>query len=217
MDNKEELESAFTDVRKAYRLLYKYQKRVLDLVEYIGVYFSYSYRGGFPWFSNPSPNRGKGRLDLWSWDWLNMYRYAFNFGKKSIDNQDVYFEIQLVSDTGYYDVKANENKISKGKLSCFGDVRESETLLILIASNKGWNKEIVIEVLNGLTKDKREYLLQREGVNIIAKTYKLSAFLNEESTIEQLFDFSLFCEDHKIRGLGSNVKEYRKDSCVEVY
>ena len=81
-----EVESAFTEVRKAYRLLADYQRKVLDLVDFIGSSFGRTYSGGYPKYGNPSPRNGRGSLDYWSWDWLNLYFYEFHFGTEKIDN-----------------------------------------------------------------------------------------------------------------------------------
>ncbi|MDC7218749.1 MAG: hypothetical protein PQJ59_02350 [Spirochaetales bacterium] len=70
--DQKELNKALLEVRKAYRIIYEYQKRVLDLVKYISKSLGYQYAGGWSKFSSPSPKNGKGSLDNWAWDWLRF-------------------------------------------------------------------------------------------------------------------------------------------------
>ena len=76
---KQELEKVFIDVRKAYRLLYHYQKRVLDLVKFIGDELDFKYHGGWVKFSEQCPRNGKGALTNSAWEWLPMYYYQFHY------------------------------------------------------------------------------------------------------------------------------------------
>lgn len=193
---KEKLESTFEDVRKAYRLLYLYQQRVLDIVKFIGGLMSRKYAGGWSKFSNSGPRNGQGKLDLWAWDWLNMYSYDFYFGEEN----NVKFSIWLVSDTGYYDNMPQEY-INRMKLESFTSVQDSETKLILIAGKNTWYTENGFEDFEEkvLKKDALPYekvLNEREVV--VAKSYKLSSFINEEDTISQCKDFEKLCNEKGI-------------------
>ncbi len=93
--------NALVDVRKAYRLLFLYQKRVMELVQFMGDTLSFNYKGGWSWFSANTPSKGKGSLENWAWDWLNMYFYEFNFSSKEINKNKINFSILLQSDTGF--------------------------------------------------------------------------------------------------------------------
>ena len=96
------IDQALLDVRKAYRLLYDYQRVVLDTVDYIGNQFGLKYIGGWPKFSGPAPRNGGGKLTCWSWDWLNMVLYDFHFAEKSGDEDCLRLSVLLISDTGYF-------------------------------------------------------------------------------------------------------------------
>jgi len=104
-----ELKNSLIEVRKAYRLLYDYQKKVLDLVQFIGTEFGRSYKGGYSKYSNVTPRNGKGHLSNWGWDWLNMYYYEFNFHNE--ENKD-FFSVVLISDTGYYEAKDEDENFN---------------------------------------------------------------------------------------------------------
>ena len=210
--NKKDLEKVFSNVRESYRLLYEYQKRVLDLVKFIGNQLNYSYSGGWPIFSEPCPKRGKGSLDNWAWDWLNMYAYGFHFGE---NKEGIKFEIRIYSDTGFYD-NTTDKKISVDK---FNSGEDSKTKLVLIVSREEWNINKMLENFNSRTN---KYKLLKELKNlqwsqsskaltlrdlnsqwiefcknssntICAKSYDLSSFLNEETITEQLEDFGEYC------------------------
>jgi hypothetical protein len=135
--NPEELEAVFTDVRKAYRLLYHYQRRVMDTVRYISNLLSINLQSGHPIFSDLTPGENKRPdLDRWAWDWLNMYFYEFYCTAKKIDTDTYQFAIQIQSDTGCYDTGANELDIEN-----YSPAELAATRLIFIYSKNRWKGE----------------------------------------------------------------------------
>jgi len=189
--NTKELNDVFTDVRKAYRLLYHYQRRVMDLAKFIGDKLEYKYVGGWSYYCKPSPNNGKGRLENWSWDWLNMYYYEFHFGFK----ESVGFSIFLQSDTGFFDSKT-DNKLDVEE---YKDVEESKTRLIFVCGKQGnWNPPLIMKNENISSNQEIFEGTNDEGSFMIGKTYDLSLFIDEESTIKQIEDFKEFCKKRKI-------------------
>lgn len=190
------LENTLLEVRKAYRLLYDYQNRILDLIGFIGGSFNREYRGGHSKFSNPSPNNAKGKLDLWAWDWLNMYYYEFNFHPKTIKSKEQHFSVFLVSDSGYYHAK-KDSEITKKQLNTFERAENSETKLIFVVGEnlwdpfgKNWSSPNFILENKGSKGD--------EGKMMIHKSYSLIKFGDEETAIEQLRDFERYCSDFNI-------------------
>ena len=177
------------EVRKAYRLLFDYQTRILDLIGFIGGSFNYDYNGGYSKFSNGSPNNGKGRLNQWAWDWLSMYFYEFHFGKKS----EITFAVFLVNDTGYFQ-KRKVTKIFKTKVSAFDTVENSKTKLIFAVGKNTWNGW-------GVNWDDDNFILEEEGQKIsddkvmLFKSYLLNDFFDEENAVEKLKDFENYCEN----------------------
>jgi len=189
---KEKLSEVFFNVRKAYRLLFEYQSKILSLAKFIGDYFSYSYSGGWPLLSNACPTKGKGRLENWAWDWLNMYAYAFHFGSKQIQEENVIFEIRIYSDTGFYDSQTEDPL----KIEAFTRENKSKTKIVLIASNLNWDPDKLLENFNSKTN---EYSIRNEEFNMCAKSYDLEEFLSEETTINALKDFSEYCNKNNIK------------------
>lgn len=194
--SKDEFKNALVDVRKAYRLLFLYQKRVLDLVNFIGTQLNLEFEGGYPKFSNLTPRSGKNdTLEKWSWDWLNMYFYEFHFVSKYADEK-IDFSILLQSDSGFFE----ENLCEKLRpcVEKYKPVEKSKSRLIFIVCNgdkKLW------EELNNLysheninSSDTRTFVKKtKEGGIFISKSYDLSDFLCEEETMKKLEDFNIFC------------------------
>lgn len=117
------IETALLDVRKAYRLLHDYQRAALDAAKYIGAQLGLTYAGGYSRFSEPAPKQGKGHLDNWSWDWLNLMFYEFQFEDRTGEN--VHLSMWLFSDTGYFLEEGPEG--DKKPVSSFAPVEMSGT------------------------------------------------------------------------------------------
>ncbi|QIJ89369.1 hypothetical protein C7H62_1560 [Mesoflavibacter sp. HG96] len=173
------------EVRKAYRLLFDYQRRILDLVKFIGETYDIPFKKGNPLFSS----RGNNRLDNWSWDWIYMYCYDFRFEGKDNDNP-IQFSVILRNDSGYYE--ANKvNNISPFDIELFEPVETSKTELILIAGDLNKPFDALKESIDkptGTTEDK----------SIVYKTYNLSCFFTQGEALKQLQDFSSYCESFNI-------------------
>ena len=191
---------ALIDVRKAYRLLADYQRKVLDLVGFIGDSFGRNYSGGYSKYGAPTPRNGQGRLDRWSWDWLTMYFYEFHFGTEKVANDDIVFSVFVVSDTGYYNEKYNNQRLDKRETERFTNPKESETKLIfLIGKNKWQHQGIFSENFN-----KPEFIMENEGVEsdengkMIFKSYLLTDFVNQNKAEEKLKDFEMYCKENNI-------------------
>jgi hypothetical protein len=179
--SKEQFNEILLDVRKAYRLLYLYQERVLDIVQYIGDNLDFRYDSGWSWFSNSSPKDGKGKLDNSAWDWLNMYFYEFNFSKKIIDNNSIMFSVLLESDTGYFDANATDVDV-KG----FSAVEQSSTRLVFMIGKNTWWTDFSNEFNDDnneiYKKIKNEALYSNEKGKLAIKCFPLDRFINSEET-----------------------------------
>jgi hypothetical protein len=194
------------EVRKSYRLLYEYQSRILDLVDYIGKKFGLNYSGGYPKFSNATMRNGSGNLNLWAWDWLSMYYYEFHFENRKVGADTLYFSIFLLNDSGFFESYHQlENKISKTSVSKFNDVEKSKSELILVVGKNMWEGW-------GYNWDEKKFILEdtgkKEGVDknklMIFKHYSLDKFYTEEEAIKSLNDFESFCESMSINFKVSN-------------
>lgn len=204
------IDKTLLEVRKAYRLIYDFQSKILDLISFIGGSYKQNYEGGWCKFSNPSPKDGKGDLNNWAWDWLNMYYYEFHFKRTVLDKLEIeadnhakgylHFSVFLVADTGYFEEKQNNTQLNENDIYNFKNVESSKTKLIFVVGKNKWEAE-------GLFKynwHNLEFVLgeedkEGEGNEImIFKSYDLSLFENQESAIEQLKDFEHFCNSNNI-------------------
>lgn len=185
------------EVRKAYRLLYQYQRRILDLMKYIGNAYQLSYEGGYTKFSAVSPRNGKGNLtNTWAWDWLSMYYYEFHFKEKKAKADIIYFSVFLVNDTGYFEANKLE-AISQTTLSKYHPVDKSETKLIFVAGKNLWE---------GWSYDWKDslFVLEKEGYKqndkgiMIFKSYSLEGFFEEVEAEVNLKDFQVYCQANNI-------------------
>lgn len=190
-----ELKNSLIEVRKAYRLLYDFQKKVIDLVKFIGSEFGRSYSGGHVKYSDVCPRNGKGNLDNWAWDWLNMYYYEFSFHNFEIKE---YFSVVLISDTGYYEVHEHDPNLNKLEVTKYQNVENSKTKLALVYGDRIWECDGFLK--NNCWQDP-EFILKYQGVfdkdnnsgKMLFKSYDLEDFKNKEAAINVLRDFSNFC------------------------
>lgn len=184
----------FMDVRNSYRLLYNYQRRVMDLVEFIGKKLSFNVYEGYSKFSKARTGL-KGSLDWWAWDWLGMYHYQFLFSQRYFEKDGkqniISFSVILVSDTGFYDVgKANPLDVMS-----FEKVELSQSKLVFFL---GKNKLIYTEYADfekhNLSKNSSDYVV-KGGDNevLLAKSFDLNNFINEETTIKSIKEWIEFC------------------------
>ena len=188
----QDLNKITLEARKAYRFLFQYQQRILDLMSFIGGSFNLKYAGGFSKFSNATPRDGRGKLENWAWDWLNMYFYEFHFQY----NDNVKFSAFIVNDTGYYDSECAEESRKRLDVEDFEKVERSNTTLIFVAakdmwgSPKEWGNWQSQEFLN------TEHLVAKQegGTGVmISKIYSLNSFATEQDAIDSLKDFSSYC------------------------
>lgn len=180
------MEKSLIEVRKAYRLLFDYQSRILDLMSFIEGKIDFNFNGGWPTFTNTTPRAGGGSLDKWAWDWLNMYYYQFYFGEKKIEEKVIRFSIAHMADSGFFE---NHNQhTDKINLKKYKNVEESSSKLIFVIGSDmwnwgdNWNDEVFTTEPQGDKKDEN-------GGQLIFKSYGLEKFASEESAIATLKDF----------------------------
>jgi hypothetical protein len=138
--SKTEISSVLVDVRRAYRLLYDYQSAALDAVKYVGSQLGFSYRDGYPRFSDAAPRRGKGAFDCWAWDWLNFVHFDFNFYRTTEATQELGLSIMLFSDSGFY-ISENQGAV-KTDTTTFALAEHSETKIgFVLYRVQEWQEE----------------------------------------------------------------------------
>lgn len=187
--NYTELSQAIANVRKAYRLLHDYQKRILDTVNFIGSNLNFEFQSGWAWFSKDQGNKNNKSLNRSGWDWLNMYEYEFFFGDQNVNGIEFRFSILHQADTGYYD-GLNSKKDSPLK---FPEANESiSRLIFMVGRNNYWDpRNVLSEKLRGKNLDE----FSDENQNLFGKAYEMKCFINEDSTRKTIANFVQFCKE----------------------
>lgn len=190
----QELSLAFIEVRKAYRLLYFYQRRVLDTVKYLTDALGMRVQSGWSLYSENAPRNGRNlNLDLWAWDWLNMYMYEFYCGAKIIGDDSYQFAIQIQSDTGPFDEMVEATNVTD-----FGPVDIASTRLLFIIGKNRWKNEdenagdaYFYNISTLKAKESPIYVEKSDGDNKVffLKSYLLESFCDEESILSNIRDF----------------------------
>lgn len=192
------IEKITLEARKAYRFLFQYQQRILDLMSFIGGSLGLNYSGGWPKFSNPAPRSGGGNLNNWAWDWLNMYFYEFHFESKGAN---VKFSAFIVNDTGFYDalVFGDRTLVPKNRLDMdkYETIEKSETKLILVAAKNIWPSSQWGEWQSQEFLNKDLIHKQDDGI-MISKIYSLGSFATQDDAIQSLNDFCQYCHNSEI-------------------
>lgn len=152
----QEINNTFIDIRNAFRLLYRYQSRVLSIIKYIREQTVFPAWGnhsvwGRRLFCNPigtvrtqGPDVGYANLDInldmWGWDFLYNYVFEYYFGQIEFEEKNVDMSIIQVSDDGFY--KSKTSKPSPTNISTFNLSEDSNSYLIFAAGNKWMCDEI---------------------------------------------------------------------------
>lgn len=193
----QEIKESLIEVRKAYRLIFDFQSRILDLISFIKGKMNFEYSGGFVKYSNQSPKNGSGGLKQWSWDWLNFYFYEFHFKKKIINSDEINFSIFLLCDTGYFESR-KDNTISKLEINKYKSPQDSSTKLIFVVGKNTWSF-FSESNWNNLDFTLKEFDVKENDNGImIFKSYNLENFADESSANNVLKEFIDFSNSHSI-------------------
>jgi len=201
MEVKHNLSETLTEVRKAYRLIAAYQRRLLDMAKVIQGHFDYKPY----WHYNTNYDIRSNRVatDRWSIDMLPMYHgFLMLFLPQKADNNfpkkdEWLLEIGFNNDSGY---KTNNNrepdplefdKPADSKsfmtLNAFGVVRDMKNTnwLNFVHKNTDWPSD--------------EKIVQNMGYGTWAagKSYDMAELVDENALMEKIIDFKAFIEEKK--------------------
>ena len=208
----ENLSKALLDVRRAHRILYAYQRRMLDLVHFIQSKLDMPVEDlcGFKHFSRPISKKGNLTIwhDMWAWDYLYSYLFEYYLGEKETDNGGAYaLSLIQYSDTGYFDQEGKEEG-TRLELEKFKPEEESSSKLLFFLEYKRkdskweWGngtslEKIVLDKKVGSKKHEKE-VRNIEGVTQILYPVSLEEFINIETTLEVLREFRSYCQEQDI-------------------
>ena len=211
----ENLSNALLDVRRAHRILYAYQRRMLDLVHFIQSKLGMPVKDlcGIKHFSKPIYGRSIGHTPLniwptmWAWDYLYSYLFEYYLGEKETGDKPHNYKLSLIqySDTGYFDQDGQK----RGRISEFGSEEESSSKLLFFLEYKPkgskweWGdgtslKKIVLDKEFGSKKHEKDVRYTSADGKQILYSFPLERFINMEATLEVLREFRSYCQEQDI-------------------
>lgn len=199
-----ELDNAFVDVRAGFRLLFEYQTRVQQIVNYIREHTPYPSMWGNRLFCNTIHTTRKSddndyanlaiHHDMWGWDFLYNYLFEYFFGTKTIGGQKVDMSVIQVSDDGYF--KSPAPRPSRTKVETFLPAADSDSWLILQAGSNAWMTDDEIKDDYGrflkkfLASDADTSVYKNDdGHWFVAKKYPMQCFASQAETDRVMADF----------------------------
>ncbi len=206
-------DALFSDIRTAYRLIYEYQKRVLDLVFYLRAKFNFPNRiGGFKHFSRPIPatraystEYKDANLDIfkgmWAWDFLYSYAMEYYFGEKPVGKKVYSMSVLVISDSGFF--SSRQQAPDKRNIHSFASVEDSETLafLILESTNKKngeyqfWNTEDE-NIREWCLSSKQHFEAENDqGVFLVMKV-PMQKLMDKTNTDAVIAEFADYVKEH---------------------
>ena len=207
------LSNALLDVRRAHRILYAYQRRMLDLVHFIQSKLDMREFRGIKHFSKPIYGRSIGHTPLniwptmWAWDDLYSYLFEYYLGEKEAGDKLHNYKLSLIqySDTGYFDQDGQK----RGRISEFGSEEESSSKLLFFLEYKSKDSEwewkdgfymegIVLDKKVGRKEHTKDVKDTRTGGKQILCSFPLERFINMEATLEVLSEFRSYCQEQGI-------------------
>ena len=186
------LHQALLDVRKAYRLLYNYQRMIMDSAGHIGRQLDMPFEGGWPHFSDAARTEKRVRLKDWAWDWLNMVFYDFHFVKNLPDDKKLRLSVMFISDDGYF--LAEDGRLDPQDVLGYLDVGRSSSHIAFVMSASGWDTDFTKnkEEMKKFIETGRELPKDYAGLGMAAKCFDLACIADEDSMGHLLDDVVAF-------------------------
>lgn len=199
-----EFNDALTEVRKAHRLIYSYQSRMIDLAYFIKSKLDFPEFVGEKHFSKAIHKKRDGYLnvfkEMWAWDFIYSYLFEFYFGEKELDNNICSLSVVQYTDTGYFE----KDDSSKTDINSFAPENESGSKLLFYLEVKPKGSERRSDEKRNIEKviENKEYariapfektIPEKNGIIQVVCSYPLHRFLNEETTLKTLREFVNYC------------------------
>lgn len=183
-----ELEEVFVDVRKAYRLVYSYQRRVLDMIDFIRIVLEQKSPMGKNIFSTPVLDGKAVDLKRWAWDWLPLYCHEFKFEDKKVGEETYTFAIAVYADNGAEDRKKD---FDETEVEFFAPVENAQTQIYFYVGRNLFDTEAFGTVWGSASPD--FYEEKTLNGHFLSHRFPLSQLRDEGSIIEKLKVFQSFC------------------------
>lgn len=215
---KKEIDNIFVDVRNAFRLLTRYQERVLNIVNYIREQTPYTDMWGSKnWYSDEiksrrnSPDKEYAKLnvfkDMWGLDFLYGHFFEYYFGITKKGRYTIEMSIFQVSDDGYF-ISNDENK-HMTDISSYANSEISHSYIVLNVSvyttkqSQLWlhdpdrpeddGKDFLTRFLES-SKDK--IITSTDKEHTILKKYEMQHFTSQSEADKVITDFAKLVLDN---------------------
>ena len=183
-----EIDNIFVDVRNAFRLLNRYQKRILQIVSYVREQTPYT--------------------DMWGWDFLYGYIFEYYFGRQRIDKKNAEMSIFQISDDGYF--ISSQDKKHMTDIASFTPSEQSHSYLIfnlsvfptkecnLWLSDPSFPDDEWDDFLTKFLSSSSDTKITRndKGEVTILKKYEMQRFSSQQSADEVIRDFGRIAKDN---------------------
>ena len=207
-----EIDNIFVDVRNAFRLLNRYQKRILQIVSYVREQTPYTDMwGSRNWYfdeinkrrNSPDPEYAKlsVRKDMWGWDFLYGYIFEYYFGRQRVDKKNAEMSIFQISDDGYF--ISSQDKKHMTDIASFTPSEQSHSFLIfnlsvfptkecnLWLSDPSFPDDEWDDFLTKFLSSSSDTKITRnvKGEVTILKKYEMQRFTSQNAADEVIRDF----------------------------
>ena len=181
---REKTQEALCDVRKAYRLIFAYQRRILDSIQLLTQEHEVLYGG--PKFAG-RPKFKRFEFDRWSWDYLPLYQSIFKFRL----NTQYELSIYVNTDNGFF-INDRGNHLDRTNLDRFEDEEKSGSYITLIVANENCDHNQRIAINNKIITnvDNTDKI---SSDNFIAKRYDLNNLIDFASIKSLKKDYRDYC------------------------
>lgn len=206
--NQIEIEKALLDIRKAHRLLFEYQHRIVDIMHFIQDKLKLpSYLTGNKLIFETIHNTrgGYGTLNvnnIWAWDFIYGYIFEFYLGNKICYKGSDPFVYDLsiieVSDTGFFESQIPNKDLRK--TNSYVIPEEAATFLIFMIQTKPketgdniWQNTSYIQTKTEeiINNKKEDFIEEKNNITFYAKKYNVTNFftqLDAEKSIQEFIE-----------------------------
>ena len=214
-----EIDNIFVDVRNAFRLLNRYQKRILQIVSYVREQTPYTDMwGSRNWYFDEIAKRRNSpdseyaklsvRKDMRGWDFLYGYIFEYYFGRQRIDKKNAEMSIFQISDDGYF--ISSQDKKHMTDIASFTPSEQSHSYLIfnlsvfptkecnLWLSDPSFPDDEWDDFLTKFLSSSSDTKITRneKGEVTILKKYEMQRFSSQQSADEVIRDFGRIAKDN---------------------
>lgn len=213
-----EIDNIFVDVRNAFRLLNRYQKRILQIVSYVREQTPYTDMWGSRWYFDEigkrrnSPDSEYAKLsvrkDMWGWDFLYGYIFEYYFGRQRIDKKNAEMSIFQISDDGYF-ISNQENKYMTN-VDSFASSEQSHSFIVFnvsvfpkkdcnlwLSDPESPDDEWDSFLTKFLSSSSNVKITKNEkGEVTVLKKYEMQRFTSQQSADEVIRDFGKIVKEN---------------------